>query len=122
MTEPPKKNLKIMFVNAPAFGEFNPTRRIVKQFVDMGHSVDYYIIDNYQRGDDVNNDIKEKIEEAGANFVLVDLKFENLPDDYKNLVYDYLGSQSVYMNQTSGEWFKSFFRIGACSCGGREGI
>lgn len=108
--------MNVMFINCPLINEISPTCKLVKQMVDFGHSVDYYILDNNQA---INEDwlkiIKEKIEFAGANYIYVNIQ-DNLPEDYKQIYFELIGSEySSYKRTFTDKIFGLFNAFGCAS-------
>lgn len=73
---------RIIFFNIPAHGHTNPTIKVVKELVRRGNVVRYYSFDVF----------REKIENAGAEFVSCDIYLPPLPDDFEQRCgYDFAG-------------------------------
>lgn len=67
---------KIVFFSIPAYGHTNPTIEVVRELYNKGHKVLYYSF----------NIFKERIEEAGAEFISCDEYLPDLPKNYEKKV------------------------------------
>ena len=76
-------------MNGAAYGEVNPTRQLVKNLIDLGSTIDYYIIDNYFRSEDYNSQLRTIIEGAGANYYHLEIE----KGEFEDIWHQYIGKQ-----------------------------
>ena len=85
--------MKVVFFNIPAHGHTNPTLGVVKELIKNNHEVHYYSYEN----------MKEKIEESGANFIACD-KFDSQTkltnEDKEKIAKDLVFSTNLIVDMT----------------------
>ena len=85
--------MKVVFFNIPAHGHTNPTLGVVKELIKNNHEVYYYSYEN----------MKEKIEESGANFIACD-KFDSQTkltnEDKEKIAKDLVFSTNLIVDMT----------------------
>lgn len=82
---------KVVFFSIPAHGHTNPTIEVVRGLTSRGHEVWYYSFQEF----------REKIEEAGANYISCDDYLPNLrPEDEKKVGKDFSAMIEMIVDTT----------------------
>ena len=102
-----KKPIRILFMNNAFLRKINPTKHLVSNLVAQGHTVDYFIIDNFYRTQSELKNLREAIEETGANYTYLEIQ---KPHELTNIIHYVFGwlwyqNKNPNYNATIGSLF-----------------